>query len=84
MSERAQEQYWNDISQMYREITCIDDNDFHYGPLLDGESKLKLLPFLQAGMTSLELGCGEGQNSRWLARQGLKCIAVDISEGQLS
>jgi 2-polyprenyl-3-methyl-5-hydroxy-6-metoxy-1,4-benzoquinol methylase len=84
MSECAQEQYWNDISQMYREITRIDDNDFHYGPLLDGESKLKLLPPLQAGMTSLELGCGEGQNSRWLARQGLKCIAVDISEGQLS
>lgn len=32
---------------------------------------------------ALELGCGEGQNSLWLARQGLLCTAIDISERQL-
>lgn len=84
MDEGAQASYWNAISDMYREITRIDDQDFHYGPLLAGESELQLLPPLKAGMTSLELGCGEGQNSRWLARQGLHCVAVDISEGQLA
>lgn len=84
MDERAQARYWNDISEMYREITRIDDSDFHYGPLLAGERELALLPPLKAGMTALELGCGEGQNSRWLARQGIRCVAVDVSEGQLA
>ena len=35
-------------------------------------------------MDALELGCGEGQNSLWLARQGLRCTAIDISEAQLA
>lgn len=79
-----QARYWNSIADTYRQITTIDENDFHYGPLLAGEKKLQLLPPLTPGMTALELGCGEGQNSRWLARQGLICTAIDISEGQLS
>lgn len=84
MAEHPQAQYWNAISDLYRSITKIDEDDFHYGPLLDGERVLQLLPPLRPGMTALELGCGEGQNSRWLARRGLQCIAVDISEGQLA
>lgn len=84
MSKHPQEQYWNDISEMYREITRIDATDFHYGPLLAGEKTLQLLPPLTPGMRALELGCGEGQNSRWLARQGVQCVAIDISEGQLA
>lgn len=79
-----QARYWNAIAGMYRAITRIDAADFHYGPLLAGESQLRLLPPLQAGMRALELGCGEGQNSRWLARQGLLCTAIDISEDQLA
>lgn len=78
-----QARYWNSIADTYREITTIDSDDFHYGPLLAGEQTLQLLPPLQSGMTALELGCGEGQNSRWLARRGLQCTAIDISEGQL-
>lgn len=84
MTTHPQAQYWNAISDEYRAITRIDALDFHYGPLLAGEKELQLLPPLKPGMTSLELGCGEGQNSRWLARQGLNCIAIDISEGQLT
>ena len=79
-----QRQYWDAISGTYRAITRIDAGDFHYGPLLAGESKLRLLPPLRPGMEALELGCGEGQNSLWLARQGLLCTAIDISEGQLA
>lgn len=82
--KHAQEQYWDSIADEYRAITRIDAEDFHYGPLLDGESKLHLLPPLTPGMTALELGCGEGQNSRWLARKGLICTAVDISAEQLA
>lgn len=82
--KHPQEQYWDAISGLYRAITRIDSSDFHYGPLLAGERVLHLLPELRAGMKALELGCGEGQNSIWLARQGVKCQAVDISEGQLA
>ncbi|MEG1788608.1 MAG: class I SAM-dependent methyltransferase [Kiritimatiellia bacterium] len=79
----AQRQYWDAISGEYRAITRINVQDFHYGPMIAGESTLKLLPPLTKGMKALELGCGEGQNSRWLARRGVQCVAVDVSEGQL-
>ncbi len=82
--KHPQERYWNAISGDYRAITRIDATDFHYGPLLAGERELRLLPPLSPEMQALELGCGEGQNSRWLARQGLHCTALDISEGQLA
>lgn len=84
MKKYPQERYWDAISGDYRAITRIDATDFHYGPLLAGERELRLLPPLRPGMDALELGCGEGQNSRWLARQGLRCVALDISEGQLA
>ena len=80
----AQRHYWNGIAGMYRAITRIDADDFHYGPLLAGERTLRLLPPLRPGMDALELGCGEGQNSIWLARRGLRCTAIDISEAQLA
>ena len=79
-----QRQYWDAIAGEYRAITRIAADDFHYGPLLAGERELRLLPPLRPGMAALELGCGEGQNSLWLARRGLRCTAIDISEGQLA
>lgn len=79
----GQRQYWNAIAGDYRAITRIDGADFHYGPLLPGERTLRLMPPIKPGMEALELGCGEGQNSLWLARQGVRCTAIDISERQL-
>ena len=79
-----QRRYWDTIAPTYRAITRIDPDDFHYGPLLPGERTLRLLPPLRPGMAALELGCGEGQNSLWLARQGLRCLAIDISDAQLA
>ncbi len=84
MEAPNQKRYWNTIATEYRAITRINVDDFHYGPLIAGESELQLLPPLKAGMTTLELGCGEGQNSHWLARKGLICTAIDISENQLA
>lgn len=34
---------------------------------------------LQAGMSALAVGDGEGRNSVWLARQGLRVTAIDLS-----
>lgn len=79
-----QENYWNDLSKPYQRIMKISVADFHYGPQIPGEKDLKLLPELNEGMTALELGCGGGQNSIYLAKKGLKCSALDISSSQIA
>ena len=33
--------------------------------------------------SALDMGCGSGQNSIWLARQGWRVHGVDMTEGQL-
>ena len=78
-----QRKYWDGLSDRYQRIMKISLEDFHYGPQIPGEKDLHLLPVLKAGMKALELGCGAGQNSIWLAKQGLECSAFDISEEQL-
>lgn len=81
--DSMQRSYWDGISAKYQKIMKISLEDFHYGPQIPGETHLHLLPELHEGMRALELGCGGGQNSIWLAKQGIKCDAFDISEEQL-
>ncbi|MBP5226757.1 MAG: class I SAM-dependent methyltransferase [Kiritimatiellae bacterium] len=76
--------YWDALADTYQAITRISCRDFHYGPQIPGERRLRLLPPLTAGMTALELGCGAAQYSVWLAKQGLHCVAMDVSKNQLA
>jgi SAM-dependent methyltransferase len=77
--------YWDELAEVYQQATRISTEDFHYGPLLPGDSELKLLPKIgPAEFRALEIGCGAGQNSIFLARQGARCVAVDLSEAQLA
>ena len=77
------EQYWNEIADVYQAETVISTDDFHYGPLIAGDSELKLLPETLNGLDCLEVGCGGAQNSIYLAKRGAQCTAVDISKKQL-
>ena len=77
------EQYWDEISDRYQAETQISTDDFHYGPLIAGDSELKLLPESLAGLDCLEVGAGGAQNSIYLAKHGANCTAVDISARQL-
>ncbi|EDM25044.1 hypothetical protein LNTAR_01822 [Lentisphaera araneosa HTCC2155] len=77
-------QYWEETSKEYQSVTRISINDFHYGPLLPGDSQVKALPEKLEGLRCLELGAGAGQNSLFLASQGAECLVTDISEEQLS
>jgi len=79
-----QQSYWDSLSGYYHEITRISVGDFHYGPQIPGERKLRLLPRIWPGMTALELGCGAAQNSIWLSKRGAVCVAADISPQQLA
>jgi SAM-dependent methyltransferase len=48
------------------------------------ESFLKLLPDELEGKDAVELGCGTGYVSAWLARRGASPVGVDLSENQLA
>ncbi|MCP4006514.1 MAG: methyltransferase domain-containing protein [bacterium] len=48
------------------------------------ESQLGLLPEDMTGLHTIELGCGTGYVSGWMARRGATAVGIDNSERQLS
>ena len=48
------------------------------------EAALGLLPVSLAGMEAVELGCGTGYVSAWMARRGARVCAIDNSRQQLA
>jgi SAM-dependent methyltransferase len=48
------------------------------------ESQLRLLPGDLIGKDTIELGCGTGYISAWLARRGARPVGIDNSEQQLA
>jgi SAM-dependent methyltransferase len=47
------------------------------------ESQVGMLPSEVAGLDVIELGCGTGYVSAWLARRGARPVGIDNSEAQL-
>src|SRR4051812_21386948 len=47
------------------------------------ESEVGLLPEKLEGVDAIELGCGTGYVSAWLARRGAKPVGIDNSPKQL-
>jgi len=73
---------WDRIASDYQSQNRISTYSVHYGPLSSGEEEIALLGDV-TGKKILELGCGGGQNSIALARQGAKVMGIDFSEEQL-
>ena len=48
------------------------------------EGELGMFDGLEPGMRTIELGCGTGYVSAWMARRGAACTGVDVSEAQLA
>jgi SAM-dependent methyltransferase len=48
------------------------------------EAALHLLPEDMSGMAAIELGCGTGYVSAWMARRGARVVGIDNSERQLA
>ncbi|CAN5487360.1 hypothetical protein BH20CHL7_BH20CHL7_18880 [soil metagenome] len=48
------------------------------------EADLHLLPDDRSGLDTIELGCGTGYVSAWLARRGARPVGIDNSEAQLA
>jgi len=76
--------YWENIADTYQGETNISCDDFHYGPLIPGDSVLRLLPANLKNLNCLEIACGGAQNSIYLASNGAKCTALDASAAQVS
>ena len=47
------------------------------------ESQLHLLPARMEGLDAIELGCGTGYVSAWMARRGARVVGIDNSAEQL-
>ncbi|MFA5176177.1 MAG: class I SAM-dependent methyltransferase [Candidatus Nanoarchaeia archaeon] len=80
--EKEIENWWDESSKYYQEDSKIHTMSAHYGPFSPNENKLKLLGNVK-GKKILEIGCGGGQCSIAFAKQGAKCIGIDISKEQL-
>src|SRR5687767_14048696 len=82
--ERHNRTHWDQKSDRYQAghgawIGTLPDA---WGAWRIPEADLRLLPAV-AGRDTLELGCGGGQWSIWLAQRGARVMGIDLSGRQL-
>jgi len=83
-TRRANRAWWDASAGGYQAEHggFLGDADFCWGPEGLRESEAGLLGPVR-GLDSLEVGCGAGPCSRWLAGAGARPVGVDISAVQL-
>jgi ubiquinone/menaquinone biosynthesis C-methylase UbiE len=69
--------YWNENAEVWTELVRAGYDHYHEG--LNSTAFFDMLPEVN-GLSSLDIGCGEGHNTRLLAQQGARMTGVDISE----
>ncbi|MFH8793191.1 methyltransferase domain-containing protein [Streptomyces sp. NPDC017941] len=86
-SSRASRGWWDRNADDYQieHGTFLGDDRFVWGPegLDEVEAELLGPPEELAGKDVLEIGAGAAQCSRWLAAQGARPVALDLSHRQL-
>lgn len=83
LAATANRALWSKAAADYDDATVIAEDDVHYGPLIPGESTLRLLPPL-SGASVLDLGCGAGHNLAALRRLGVvQGHGIDFSPEQV-
>jgi len=70
-------EYWNGNAEVWTKLARAGYDI--YRDQLNTPAFLALLPPV-GGRNGLDIGCGEGHNTRLLARQGANMTAIDISE----
>lgn len=78
--------YWNDYAKEWVQSGHDDwaAEEPRWGIFRVPESQVGLLPAGLEGADAIELGCGTGYVSAWLARRGAKPVGIDNSEEQLA
>lgn len=69
--------YWNENAEVWSKLVRAGYDV--YRDHLNTPAFLNMLPEVQ-GLRGLDLGCGEGHNTRQLARKGALMTGIDISE----
>lgn len=82
--EKIIKNWWNNASSRYQDIFSIPVDDIYYGPFCPTEKELKIINVGNIkNKKVLELGCGGGQCSIFLSKNGAICSSIDISEKQI-
>lgn len=83
---RCNRAYWDGIAGEYFEAGRRDwaAEEPGWGMFRVPESELGVLPAELEGKDAIELGCGTGYVSAWLARRGARPTGIDNSERQLA
>ena len=79
--EKIIKNWWNNTSSYYQNTFDIPVDDIYYGPFCPTEKELKIIDIDNIkNKKVLELGCGGGQCSIFLSKNGAICSGIDISE----
>ena len=69
--------YWDENAEVWTELVRAGFD--HYRDGLNTPAFFEMLPEVN-GLFGLDVGCGEGHNTRLLAEHGARLVGVDISE----
>ena len=69
--------YWEANAEAWTELVRAGYD--HYRDGLNTPAFMEMLPDVE-GLSGLDIGCGEGHNTRLVARRGAKVTGIDISE----
>jgi len=81
----ANRQYWDEVADQWVAAgrRAWESPEPYWGVWGLPESRLHMLPTDMTGMRAIELGCGTGYVSAWMARRGASVVGIDNSECQL-
>lgn len=83
---QANREYWDERADNWVEAgerSWASETPF-WGIWSLGEADLNMLPEDMTGMAAIELGCGTGYVSAWMARRGATPVGIDNSAEQLA
>ena len=77
MNHREVGRFWNDNADAWTQLARAGYDV--YRDHLNTPAFLAMLPAVR-GLSGIDIGCGEGHNTREIARRGARLVAVDIAE----
>jgi 2-polyprenyl-3-methyl-5-hydroxy-6-metoxy-1,4-benzoquinol methylase len=77
MDDKEVGRYWDKNAKNWTKLARSGYD--HCRNLINSPAFFKMLPNIK-GLKGLDIGCGEGYNTRIAAKQGAHLTAVDISE----
>src|SRR5262249_42452027 len=77
MNHKEVGRYWNESADVWTRLARAGYDV--YRDYLNTPAFLSVLPAVD-GLAGLDIGCGEGYNTRLLAERGARITGVDISE----